>query len=231
MKHQFMFYFESAKRKLCKLMDLKMMLSCFLLFFSVFGLLESSVESKESVSLTGLLDKEYNVVLLNEGNILEVAITGEGLDEADTVQIAQNIQQQKKKHTIVYTYEQMNTNLKKNSLENLRYKAEATDQEVNLSSYKKYSSVEPSVNDLQNWDLSENTLDLVDGSLTINLCSEKELSEETLLSQAKGLAILILKHNQQAGIQSVELTIKSGNKHYQWSSKCEDSLVFLQSYL
>lgn len=74
------------------------------------------------------------------------------------------------------------------------------------------------------WDITNNSFDLVDGSLTIQL-TINELSAPEILSQSKGLAELLIVSNLDKPISTIELEINSGEKNYFFDSKTPDRIA------
>ena len=74
------------------------------------------------------------------------------------------------------------------------------------------------------WDITNNSFDLVDGSLTIQL-TINELSAPEILSQSKGLAELLIASNLDKPISTIELEINSGEKNYFFDSKTPDRIA------
>lgn len=73
------------------------------------------------------------------------------------------------------------------------------------------------------WDITNNSFDLVDGSLIIQL-DINELSESEILSQSKGLAELLIASNLEKQISTIELEINSGENNYFFDSRTPDRI-------
>lgn len=203
------------------------------LLFATGKVINQKIVHNIPFEITQIIDKPYEVQLISspgKSNSLAVVVSGKEIDEKDTQQIAQTIRKEKQRDATVYTYsnyEELDS--LEHHPEELRYKAETTKKGTRVTCYYFYPEVVADKKMSQEWDLSENKLNLVTGLLTVKLSMDDQTSKEDILAQAKGLSELLILHNPKAKIQRVILEVTAGSNYYHYDSK-EAQLLANVSY-
>ncbi|MEK4947742.1 hypothetical protein [Carnobacterium sp. FSL W8-0810] len=146
--------------------------------------------------------------------------------EKEIVEEAKALKQEKHQEVTILTYYDSNLpSEESNSARQIKYKAETTDKGVKIKNFYSNKSVAPDTTLSSQWDVSENTFDLVSGVLRIELIIEEKLSPESIIAQSRGLIELLMAYNAEKEIHSIELEMKSGKENYSFDSKEIDTLV------
>lgn len=146
--------------------------------------------------------------------------------EKEIVEEAKALKQEKHQEVTILTYYDSNVlSEESSSAREIKYKAETTDEGVKIKNFYSNKNIAPDTTLSSQWDVSENTFDLVSGVLTIELMIEEKLSPESIIAQSRGLIELLMAYNAEKEINSIELEMKSGKENYSFDSKEVDTLV------
>lgn len=196
----------------------------FVLFFTLvllvlWGLQFTKAEAK-TTSLAESLG--YQVVEMTNGDLpeeLQVVIYNTTVSEKDTIAITKELNEEKKQKVVVYASTAPVSRGKKVLFnEDIMYKVTVNDDSVETVDFDVYKDIQPDQTVDQNWDLSNNVLDLVTGEVTINVNMDDGLAKETVLSKAQALSEQILALNKESGVSSVLFRISAGEKEYVYHS-------------
>ena len=154
------------------------------------------------------------------------AIADPSSTEKEILAEAKALKQERNQEVTLLSYQDSTTLSKKfNSENDLKYKAQTTDEGINVTNYYHNATTISDTTLSKQWDVSENNFDLVSGVLTIQLAIEEGLSAEAILAQSKGLIELLTTYNAEKEIQAIELEIKSGKENYSFESVNADTLI------
>lgn len=196
----------------------------FVLFFTLvllvlWGLNFTKAEAK-TISLAESLG--YQVVEVTSGDLpeeLQVVIYNTTVFEKDTIAIAKELSEEKNRKVIVYASTAPVSRGKKVLFnEDIMYKVTVNDDSVETVDFDVYKDIQPDQTIDQNWDLSNNVLDLVTGEVSINVDMDNGLTKEAVLSKAQALSEQILALNEESGVCSVLFHISAGEKEYVYHS-------------
>lgn len=193
------------------------------LFFATLDTVKQKKEHIAPLILTQIINKPYKAQFVSspaQKETLVAVVTGKGINEKDTQQIAQTIRKKKRQNTTVYTYsDKAEIDSLEQYPEELKYKVETTEKGTEVVHYDFYPDIVADKEISRDWDLSKNKLDLVTGLLTVSISMDKKATKEAILAQAKGLSELLILHNPKAKIQQVILEVKAGSNSYHYDSK------------
>ena len=196
----------------------------FVLFFTlsllaVWGMHSTKSEAK-TISLAESLG--YQVVEMTNENLpetVQVVIYNTTISEKDTITIAKAFNEENKQEVIVYASTAPTSRGKEVSFnEDIAYKVTVNDNSIETVDFDFYKDIQPDPTVDQNWDLSNNVLDLVTGEVSINVDMDGELTKEAVLSKAQALSEQILALNKESGVSSVLFHISAGEKEYVYHS-------------
>ena len=190
-----------------------------LLFLVLWGLHFTKAEAK-TIPLAESLG--YKVVEMVTGDLpeeVQVVIYNTTVSEKDTIAIAKELNKEKNQKVIVYASTAPISREKKVLFnEDIMYKVTVNDDSVETVDFDVYKNIQPDQIIDQNWDLSDNVLDLVTGEVSINVDMDGGLTKEAVLSKAQALSEQILALNKESGVSSVLFHISAGEKEYVYHS-------------
>ncbi|MFL2100885.1 hypothetical protein [Desemzia sp. FAM 23989] len=191
----------------------------FLLSVIVAGLFNTA--KAETVSLAESLG--YDLVEMTNENSevpMEIIIQKESVSKKETMAIAKELKNEKDQEVVVFAstkpiFQQVPVEYH----ENVEYKVTITETKIETIAFDVYNDSQPGVAVHQNWDLSDNVLDLVTGKVTVKIEMDSQWSKEMILSTAQALSQQIIASNQESSVSSVFFEITVGKKLYLYDSE------------
>lgn len=194
----------------------------FILFFLILVILSGVFNSASAESvplaetlgydLVGITDKESE-------ETVEVMIQRESVSKNDTIAIAKELKKEKDQEVVVFASTRSTSQkIPKGYYEDVKYKVTITDTKMETIEFDVYKDSQPKDVVHQNWDLSENVLDLVTGKVTVKIGMDSQLSKDMILSTAQTLSQQIIANNQDSHVSSVFFEITVGNELYLYDS-------------
>lgn len=151
---------------------------------------------------------------------IKVIIHKESVSKKETEAIAKELKKEKDQKVVVFAStkpisQQVSTDYR----EDVEYKVTITETKVETIEFDVYTDDQPDVVIHQNWDLSDNVLDLVTGKVTVKIEMDSQWSKEMILSTAQALSQQIIASNQESSVSSVSFEITVGKDLYLYDSE------------
>lgn len=165
----------------------------------------------------------YDLVeMTNEKNEepLEIFINRESVSKKDTEAIAKELKKENNQAVVVFaSTKPMTQQVPVAYHEDVEYKVTITETKMETIEFNVYKDSQPNANVHQNWDLSDNVLDLVTGKVTVKIEMDSQWTKDMILSTTQALSQQIIANNQESSISSVFFEIVVGEKLYLYDSE------------
>ncbi|MBM6614321.1 hypothetical protein JTF06_05395 [Desemzia sp. RIT804] len=177
----------------------------------------------ENVPLVETLGYELVEVTNEESEApLEVLIQKDSVSKKETMAIAKELKKEKGQEIVVFAStkpisQQAPAPVGYN--EDVEYKVTITENRIETIEFDVYKDSHPDAIVHQNWDLSDNVLDLVTGKVTVKIEMDREWPKDMILSTAQSLSQQIIDSNQESGVSAVFFEIKVGKGLYLYDSE------------
>lgn len=195
----------------------------FILFFLV-SVIAAGLINRANAGAVPLAESlGYDLVEINTDKTeepLAIIVQRDSVSKEETVEIAKEWKKDKKQAVVVFAT--TNTAFPETSAEyneDVEYKITITEDKMETIEFDVYKDSQPELIEHQNWDLSDNVLDLVTGQVTIKIEMDNNWEEGIVLSAAQALSQQILASNQESGVSSVFFEINVGNQLYLYDSE------------
>ena len=151
---------------------------------------------------------------------VEIIIQKESVSKNEAIAIAKELKKEKDQEIVIFaSTKPISHHEPVEYHEDVEYKVTITEAKMETIAFEVYKDSQPDVALHQNWDLSDNVLNLVTGKVTIKIEMDSQLSKEMILSTAQALSQQILASNQESSVSSVFLEITVGKKLYLYDSE------------
>lgn len=177
--------------------------------------------SAENVPLSETLGYKLVEVTSEESEgPLEVMIQKDSVTKKETMAIAEELNKEKGHEVVVFaSAKPISQQDPVEYSEDVEYKVTITESKMETIEFEVYRDSQPDVTVHQNWDLSDNVLDLVTGRVTVKIEMDSQWSKDMILSAAQALSQQIILSNQVSGVSTVSFEIKVGKGLYLYDSE------------
>ncbi|MFL2133074.1 hypothetical protein [Desemzia sp. FAM 24101] len=196
----------------------------FFIFFFLLSVIVGGIFNKVNAGAVPLAESlGYDLVeMTNEKSEepLEILINRESVSKKETETIAKKMMKEKDQAVVVFaSTKPMSQKAPVEYHEDVEYKVTITENKMETIEFSVYKDSQPDAVVQQNWDLSDNVLDLVTGKVTVKIEMDSQWSKDLILSTAQALSQQIIANNQESSISSVFFEIVVGEKLYLYDSE------------